>query len=495
MLGEVLLELVDERLLVARELLPVVGREEDRVLVRDVDPRDRDGLAVVHLLRELARELDGLDVRAERTPEDALEERLDLVLDLAQHGSAGDIPRVSQCKSCPRWPCRPTGGSDGRQRGARPRRQRPTGRRRRARAEPRGRGLPRLRSRSGCPECPSPIGPARIRRDRRRQGHRGRRAESPADGRSRRHEHRRDEHGHERPEERGERREQPALGLAGEQREPGERERPRRRAPARARRSRAGRPAPRARRRGPSAARREPLPRRRTREQHRRVGRVERKERRGAAGEDAGGERRDEARFDLRGRGQRRADPLAARAPEQRRELRRRRPLRGIERERAVDRGAKRRGQVRALASASGGAPCAIALRGLGERRTPERVPAGERLVEQHADRPDVARRLRRLAVQALGRDVGERSGNVARRGERFASGSRASPKSSRRTEISSPSAASRTFAGFTSRWTMPCACACASASSTCAAASTATPSVTAPARSASRNVRPDTYS
>ena len=92
MLGQVLLQLVDERRLVALELGAVVGREVDGVLVRDVDARDRDGLAVVHLLRELARELDGLDVRSERTPEDPFEQGLDLVLDLAQHASAGVFP-------------------------------------------------------------------------------------------------------------------------------------------------------------------------------------------------------------------------------------------------------------------------------------------------------------------------------------------------------------------------------------------------------------------
>jgi hypothetical protein len=44
---------------------------------------------VVHLLRQLARELDGLDVRAESTAKQALEQALDLVLDVPQdrHGS------------------------------------------------------------------------------------------------------------------------------------------------------------------------------------------------------------------------------------------------------------------------------------------------------------------------------------------------------------------------------------------------------------------------
>ena len=50
----------------------------------DVDARDRDHSVVVHLLDELARELDRLHVRAEGTSEDALEEGLDLVLDVPE---------------------------------------------------------------------------------------------------------------------------------------------------------------------------------------------------------------------------------------------------------------------------------------------------------------------------------------------------------------------------------------------------------------------------
>ena len=75
MLADVFLELGDERVLVALELAPVGLGEVDGELVRDVDPRDGDRLVVVHLLRELPRELDGLHVRAERAAEDALEER------------------------------------------------------------------------------------------------------------------------------------------------------------------------------------------------------------------------------------------------------------------------------------------------------------------------------------------------------------------------------------------------------------------------------------
>ena len=94
MLGEVLLELELERLLVRLELRPVGGREVDRVLVRDVDARDGDGAVVVHLLRELARELDGLDVRLEGTAEHALDERFDLVLDSAENHGGRPARRV-----------------------------------------------------------------------------------------------------------------------------------------------------------------------------------------------------------------------------------------------------------------------------------------------------------------------------------------------------------------------------------------------------------------
>jgi hypothetical protein len=85
MLGEVLRELVSQLGLVARELLVVARREIDRVLVRDVDARDRDVLVLVPLLDQLARELDGLHVRAERAAEHALEERLELGFDVAEN--------------------------------------------------------------------------------------------------------------------------------------------------------------------------------------------------------------------------------------------------------------------------------------------------------------------------------------------------------------------------------------------------------------------------
>ena len=90
-LGEVVLELLAQLLLVVRELLAVRRREVDRVLVRDVDARDRDAAVVVHLLDELARELDRLDVGPEGAAEHPLEQGLELRLDAPEdaHGRVG----------------------------------------------------------------------------------------------------------------------------------------------------------------------------------------------------------------------------------------------------------------------------------------------------------------------------------------------------------------------------------------------------------------------
>src|SRR5688572_25133413 len=71
-LEEVVRQLLAERRLVARELLAVLRREEDAVVIRHIDARDGGHLVVLHLLGELVRELDGLDARAEGPPEGAL---------------------------------------------------------------------------------------------------------------------------------------------------------------------------------------------------------------------------------------------------------------------------------------------------------------------------------------------------------------------------------------------------------------------------------------
>ena len=84
-------ELGAERRLVARELLAVARREVDRVLVRHVDARHGDHPVVVHLLDEFSRQLDRLDVRAERAAEDAFEDRLDLLLDRSKDAHGGDL--------------------------------------------------------------------------------------------------------------------------------------------------------------------------------------------------------------------------------------------------------------------------------------------------------------------------------------------------------------------------------------------------------------------
>jgi hypothetical protein len=82
-LEQVVRQLLLERPLVARELLAVGRREEDHVLVRHVRARDRDHLALLHLLGELARELHGLHARAEGAAEGALHDRLELGLEIA----------------------------------------------------------------------------------------------------------------------------------------------------------------------------------------------------------------------------------------------------------------------------------------------------------------------------------------------------------------------------------------------------------------------------
>ena len=90
-LGEVLLQLELQRVLVGLELAAVVRGEVDRVLVRDVHARDRDRAVVVHLLDELPGELDRLDVRPEGAAEHALEEGLQLRLDRPQDTHAAGV--------------------------------------------------------------------------------------------------------------------------------------------------------------------------------------------------------------------------------------------------------------------------------------------------------------------------------------------------------------------------------------------------------------------
>ena len=99
------------------------------------------------------------------------------------------------------------------------------------------------------------------------------------------------------------------------------------------------------------------------------------------------------------------------------------------------------------------------------------------------------------FAVEPLGRDVGERPGHVADRGQRVELRHLREPEVEQAHVDARRPSPSRTFDGFTSRWTIPRPCACASASSTCAATSTASRSPSSPAASAWRSVRPGTYS
>ena len=90
-LGEVVAQLDEQRRLIPAELLAITRRQVEHVLVRDVDARDRDRPMVVHLLDELACDLDGLDVRAEGAAEHPLEEGLDPVLDAAKHAQRASL--------------------------------------------------------------------------------------------------------------------------------------------------------------------------------------------------------------------------------------------------------------------------------------------------------------------------------------------------------------------------------------------------------------------
>ena len=58
--------------------------------------------------------------------------------------------------------------------------------------------------------------------------------------------------------------------------------------------------------------------------------------------------------------------------------------------------------------------------RGLEHRAVPERMPAREALPEHDADRPHVRRGIAGVSLEPLGRDVGERPGDVARGRQRL---------------------------------------------------------------------------
>src|SRR5215207_718563 len=77
-------ELLGERGLVVLEPLVVVWAEPHRVLVRHVNTLDGRCLVRVHLLGELARDLDWLHAGAEGTAEHAFDEALDAGFKVAQ---------------------------------------------------------------------------------------------------------------------------------------------------------------------------------------------------------------------------------------------------------------------------------------------------------------------------------------------------------------------------------------------------------------------------
>ena len=84
-LEQVARQLALELVLVALELLAVVGREPDRVLVRGVDARQRLDAVLVHLARQLARDLDRAHLGPEGTRERAFDEAGELGFEGSQH--------------------------------------------------------------------------------------------------------------------------------------------------------------------------------------------------------------------------------------------------------------------------------------------------------------------------------------------------------------------------------------------------------------------------
>ena len=88
-LEQVARQLLLERALVALEPLVVLGREPDRVLVRHVHAGHRRGPVGVHLLGELAGDLDRLNLRREGAAEDPLDEVLDPLLQVSQNADLG----------------------------------------------------------------------------------------------------------------------------------------------------------------------------------------------------------------------------------------------------------------------------------------------------------------------------------------------------------------------------------------------------------------------
>jgi len=77
-------KLLAERALVAFDPLVVGRREPDGVLVGNVDARNGGGSVGVHLLGQLARDLDRLHLRREGATEDPFDEALDARFKVSQ---------------------------------------------------------------------------------------------------------------------------------------------------------------------------------------------------------------------------------------------------------------------------------------------------------------------------------------------------------------------------------------------------------------------------
>ena len=87
--------------------------------------------------------------------------------------------------------------------------------------------------------------------------------------------------------------------------------------------------------------------------------------------------------------------------------------------ERPVDGRYELPGKIRTHGRERGGARLDL-LPHLHRRGLPERMAAGKRFPEEDADRPDICRRPRALALEPLGRNVGKRARNVAHGGQRL---------------------------------------------------------------------------
>ena len=85
-------QLLAQLALVAREDLPILAREPHHVLVGRVGARQRLDGVLVHLLRELAGDLDGPHLGLEGAAEGPLNEAGELLFQAAQHAHERRLP-------------------------------------------------------------------------------------------------------------------------------------------------------------------------------------------------------------------------------------------------------------------------------------------------------------------------------------------------------------------------------------------------------------------